>query len=133
MVWSSGHTRLRTVFYTTYTGTGSDGITGIAGARYSIDGGATWEELELDENGNFTITAVPYERMTVRVSMTDNAGNESLIESAPLVKVSDASAKLSVPAATEANMLIRPAVVEMEGNVFDDFSGIESARVFVYF
>ena len=116
----------------TYTGTGSDNITGIDSARYSIDGGNTWEELELDENGSFTITAAPYDRMTVRVSMTDNAGNETLIESAPLVKRSDASAKLSVPAATEANMLIRPAVVDMEGNNIDDFSGIESARAFVY-
>ena len=116
----------------TYTGTGSDSITGIAGARYSIDGGGTWEELELDEDGSFTITAAPYERMTVRVSMIDNAGNESLIESAPLLRVSDASAKLSVPDATEANMLIRPAVVDMEGNLIDDFSGIEFARAFVY-
>ena len=116
----------------TYTGTGSDSVTGIGSARYSIDGGKTWENLELDEEGSFTITAAPYERMTVLVSMTDGAGNESLIESAPLVKLSDASAKLSVPAATEANMLIQPAVVDMEGNVIDDFSGIESARAFVY-
>ena len=116
----------------TYTGAGSDSVTGIGSARYSIDGGETWENLELDEDGGFTITAVPYERMTVRVSMTDGAGNESLIESAPLVKLSDASAKLSVPAVTEANMLIQPAVVDMEGNVINDFSGIESARAFVY-
>ncbi|MBQ6342255.1 MAG: hypothetical protein IJI41_03925 [Anaerolineaceae bacterium] len=116
----------------TYTGTGSDSVTGIGSTRYSVDGGETWENLELDEDGGFTITAAPYERMTVRVSMTDGAGNESLIESAPLVKVSDASAKLSVPAVTEANMLIQPAVVDMEGNVINDFSGIESARAFVY-
>ena len=116
----------------TYTGTGSDSVTGIGSARYSIDGGETWEDLELAEDGSFTITAAPYERMTVRVSMTDKAGNETMIESAPLVKVSDASAKLSVPAATEANMLIRPVVVDMEGNAIDDFSGIESARAFVY-
>ena len=64
--------------------------------------------------------------------MTDGAGNETLIESAPLVKLSDASARLSVPAATEADMLIRPAVVDMEGNIIDDYSGIESARAFVY-
>ena len=116
----------------TYTGSGSDSITGIGSARYSIDGGETWENLELAEDGSFTITASPYERMTVRVSMTDKAGNETLIESAPLVKVSDASAKLSVPVATEANMLIRPVVVDMEGNAIDDYSGIESARAFVY-
>ena len=116
----------------TYTGTASDSVTGIGSARYSIDGGETWEDLELAEDGSFTITAAPYERMTVRVSMTDKAGNESLIESAPLIKVSDASAKLSVPAATEANMLIRPVVVDMEGNAVDDYSGIESARAFVY-
>ena len=115
-----------------YTGTGSDSVTGIGSARYSTDSGDTWEDLELDEDGNFAITAAPYERMTVRVAMTDKAGNESLIESAPLVKLSDASAKLSVPAATEANMLIRPAVVDAEGNVINDFSGIESARAFVY-
>ena len=116
----------------TYTGTASDSVTGISSARYSTDGGETWEDLELAEDGIFTITAAPYERMTIRVSMTDKAGNETLIESAPLVKVSDASAKLSVPAATEANMLIRPVVVDMEGNAIDDFSGIKSARAFVY-
>ncbi len=116
----------------TYTGSGSDSVTGIGSARCSIDGGETWEDLELAEDGSFTITAAPYERMTVRVSMTDKAGNESLIESAPLLKVSDASAKLSVPAATESNMLIRPVVVDMEGNAIDDYSGIESARAFVY-
>ena len=90
----------------TYTGTASDSVTGISSARYSTDGGETWEDLELAEDGIFTITAAPYERMTIRVSMTDKAGNETLIESAPLVKVSDASAKLSVPAATEANKKI---------------------------
>ncbi len=115
-----------------YTGSGSDSVTGIGSARYSIDGGETWEDLELAEDGSFTITVAPYERMTVRVSITDKAGNESLIESAPLLKLSDASAKLSVPAATEANMLIRPVVVDMEGNTIDDYSGIESARAFVY-
>ena len=116
----------------TYTGTATDDGSGLDKAGYSADGGSTWENLDIDENGNFTVTVQPFERMTVRISATDIAGNETVIESAPLLKANEVSARISVPSATVANMLIRPAVIDAEGNVIDDFSGIESARAFVY-
>lgn len=115
-----------------YTGNVSDPDAGIETLEYSTDGGYTHEEIDIDENGNFTIAVKPEPRMTVLVRAVDKVGNQSTIESEPLQQVSDASSRLVITPSTMANMLIKPSIIDHEGNPSSDFSGIRSARAFVY-
>ncbi len=115
-----------------YKGNASDPDSGIETLEYSLDGGDTYEEIEADAEGGFSITVKPEPRATVIVRAKDKVGNEAIIESEPLQQISDASSRLAVAPVTVANMLIKPYIIDYDGSISEDFAGIASARAFVY-
>lgn len=115
-----------------YKGNASDPDAGIETLEYSLDGGNSYEELSTDAEGNFSITVKPESRATVIVRAIDKVGNAAMIESEPLRQISDASSRLVAAPVTVANMLIKPYIINDDGSVSNDFSGIASARAFVY-
>lgn len=115
-----------------FRGIAKDDPSGVQELRFSTDGGETWNNVDVDEEGNFSLSVTPKKMMTVIVEAIDSVGNISAIETVPLKQVSDQSARINLPNAVMANMIFKPSIIDKEGNVSYDFSGVKSMRAFVY-
>ena len=99
---------------------------------YSFDDLDEFEELEIDENGDFAIKFNPDIAKQVVVRAFDSMGNMTEVKSKPIQKRSTVGSRINLPPVVLPNQTIRPYVINKNGDLVDDFSGIKSARAFVY-